>query len=375
MTGSYVLSVGAGSNQIILINEIKKLGYKCASCDLDINAPGRALSDIFLNISTHEPELIINEILKLNIKIEAVLTRSSGIPVLTVAKIAERFDLKGLSSDVAELLIDKSKFIKKMNVFGIPSPSLYDYKPNTENTDVQFPVFVKPSKTNISHAAMNMCNDLDSLNHAYIQASKVSDTNQANVEEYLFGQDLSSIDYVFDGEIIHVLTVGEISSGPPHFDGIGWYSCDKNSNEDYFVLNNFRRIKETLNIKNGFFQSAMKVDAAQGEAKVYEIHAEIGGDLVNDVFIPNITDNYNIFMNNILLSLNKRPQSCYEKIKPAVLLFKEKIKQYRLTFENLLIVSKFESETWVILFFQSYIDLQSYLEIITLQDNFSITNG
>ena len=38
MKNEYILSVGAGENQLTLLNEIKKLNYLVISCDLDLLA-------------------------------------------------------------------------------------------------------------------------------------------------------------------------------------------------------------------------------------------------------------------------------------------------------------------------------------------------
>jgi len=373
MKSDYILSIGAGNNQTILINEIKQMGYKCISCDLDPNAPGKDLSDIFLNISTHSPELIIDEILKQNLNLKAVITRSTGVPVVTTALIAEQFNLVTLSSSIAKILTNKLSFIKKMNQLDIPSPILHEYKKNTQPDQITFPVFVKPSKTNISHAAMKKCNEIEELIEACKYASKVSDNGEVNIEEYLIGQDLVSIDYVFNNEIIHLLTIGEISVGEPSFDGIGWYSCSKGGEEDKLLKNSFLKIKEKLKINHGFFQSAMKANIKLGKAKVYEIHAEIGGDLVNDIFIPSIANKYNIFSNNILLSLMQRPKSYDDEISPTILLFKDKIDEYHINYEHSLIKSEVSGKNHILLSFKNHSDLNSYLEKISSQKNFSIT--
>ena len=113
MKKSYILSLGAGLNQIELIQNIRKMNYKVISVDLNSHAPGKELSDIFLNISSHDYIKIIEEIKKLKINLVAVLTRSTGNPVLSVSKNAEEFGLKALNSNIAEILIDKNLFIDK----------------------------------------------------------------------------------------------------------------------------------------------------------------------------------------------------------------------------------------------------------------------
>lgn len=375
MKKGYILSIGAGENQIPLIEAINKMHYASISCDLNANAPGKKISEIFLNISTHKPDLIIQAILALKIEIKAVLTRSTGIPVVTTSKIAEYFGLTALSSQIAQTLINKSRFIKEMNRLNIQSPILYEYKDKMDINRIIFPVFVKPSQTNISHAAMQKCHNIHSLKKACSAASIVSDNNQINIEEYLLGTDLVSIDYVFNDEIIHILTLGEISTGEPHFDGIGWYSCEKNGKEDSLLQSKFSSIKNNLQIKNGFFQSAMKTDLAKNKASVYEIHAEIGGDLVNDIFIPSITDNYDIFINCILLSLNQKPVHCDDAIKPSVIFFKEQLKHYLIDYNHPLISTKIDNKKHIMLLFNNYLDLQTYLKDLSLNQNFSINNN
>lgn len=374
MKNKYILSVGAGENQLTLINEIKKLNYLVISCDLDSNAPGKKLSDVFLNISTHKVNLIIKELLELKIKLIGVVTRSTGEPVVTTSKIAEKFELCALSSNIAELITDKSLFIKKMNLLNVPSPKLNIINNNSNFDKIDFPVFIKPSKTNISHSSMRKCDNSFQMQNAYKKALAISENNIVNVEEYLIGYDLVSIDFVFNNEIIHIATIGEISTGEPGFDGIGWYSCQKNESFDKLVKGTFKTIKEKLCIKNGFFQSAMKVNIKRSQAKVYEIHSEIGGDFVNDIFIPGITENYNIFKNNILLSLNIRPENFENLVKPAIILFQDKINEYSLSYKSKMIDKVVSSDNYVLLFFKSYSLLKSYLKNISSQDNISINN-
>jgi hypothetical protein len=374
MKNEYILSVGAGENQLTLLNEIRKLNYLVISCDLDSNAPGKKLSDIFFNISTHNVNLIIKELLELKIKLIGVVTRSTGEPVVTTSKIAEKFGLCALSSKIAEIITDKSLFIKKMNSLNIPSPKLNIINNDLNFDKIHFPVFVKPSKTNISHSSMKKCDNNFQLQNAYKKALAISENNIVNVEEYLIGYDLVSIDFVFNGEIIHIATIGEISTGEPGFDGIGWYSCQKNESCDKLAKETFKTIKEKLRIKNGFFQSSMKVNIKTSQAKVYEIHSEIGGDFVNDIFIPNITEDYNIFKNNILLSLNIRPENFEKIVKPASMLFQDKINEYTLCYKREMIDKVVSSEKYVLLFFKSYSLLKSYLKNISSQDNISINN-
>ncbi len=366
MKDKYILSIGAGKNQCILIETINTLGYKSISCDLDPNAPGKDISDIFLNISSYDYENIINEIRKLKIELVAVLTRSTGNPVLSVSKVAETFNLKGLNSNLAKILIDKHLFISKLNELDISSPKRYTIE---DKDKIKYPVFVKPSKTNISHAGMNKCFDEEELKKAYQIASKYSENDEVNIEEYLYGYDIVSLDYVLNNEIFHLCSIGEISSGEPYFDGIGWYSCP--CFIDKMISKNISKYIKKLNINHGFLQTATKTDINSKISKIYEVHAEIGGDLVNDIFVPHIFNGYDIFKNTINLSLGNIPLKIEDKAKASILLFREKIEEYNIKYKSDLVILYIETENYVLLDFKDFQSMYKYLEIL---NNTSITN-
>jgi len=362
----YILSLGAGLNQIELIQNIKKMGYKAISCDLNPDASGKEISDIFINISSHNYVEIIEEIKKLDIKLVAVLTRSTGNPVLSVSKIAEEFGLKALSSDIAKVLTDKYKFIHKLNELEIPAPRIYSL---TEKNEISYPVFVKPSKTNRSHAGMSKCLNLSELEKSYEVAVQITENNEVNIEEYLLGYDFVCFDYIYEREIIHLATVGEVSSGEPKFDGIGFYSCPPDI--ETFISKTINKFIEKFKVDIGFIQTAAKVNFESETSKIYESHAEIGGDLVNDTFIPYISDGYNVFEQAITLFLGNKPAKIEANIKPAVILFKDKIKQYEITYEHPLVVDYVHGKDYIIVSFKDFNAMSNYLKQIK---HASITN-
>lgn len=366
---SYIMSIGAGKNQLPLINAIKAYGYKVISCDNNPDAEGKYASDIFLNISSHDDKALVDRLQQLDIELVAVLTRSTGIPVQTCAKVAQAYKLPGMNVELSQTLIHKERLMVKCNQLGIPAPQLF----TTEQLDnIPLPVFVKPAFTAVSHAAMSTCHDHEQLKTAIADASHVSVDGSVNVEEYLLGADVGSIDFVFNGEVHHVMTLGELSTGAPHFDGIGWYTPD--SSLDSIIQATFSKFHQQLNVQHGFFQTAMKYDDVQKTAKIYEIHAEIGGDLVNDVFLPYVTDGYDIFENNISLSLNQLPKPCKGVTKPAMIIFKEKINHYALSISVPESAIKVDNDQYLIIEFDSQQALSQYLTCLTQQENISITN-
>lgn len=301
-----IISLGAGVNQISLIKEIKDNGFECIAFDRNPDAPGFEFADYYEPISSYDYKKIINylennnEILSRTI---GVLTRSTGMPVLSAAKIAKHFGFKYMNVEIAELIVDKANLLTKLNKLGIPSPKVVVTQGEIPET-INFPVFVKPSKTILSHTAMKKCYGIDELKVAVEKACEVSDNGKANIEEFLVGYDIVSIDFVENGKILHVCNIGELTRGEPDFVGLGWYTAFKEA--DDVVAETMRIFVEKLKIEKGFFQTAMKVSKDFKSAKIYEVHGEIGGDLTSDVFLPQCYDGYSIFRQNINFITNNR---------------------------------------------------------------------
>jgi hypothetical protein len=318
-----IISLGAGKNQIPLIKEIKKNNYKCLAFDTDKFAKGFELADYFAPVSSHNYLEIVEYIKNNNLqeKLIGVLTRSTGKPVVSLAYIGNYFGLNALDLELAKLITDKNKLISRLNKKSIPCPKLFSLDNKGLDT-MEFPVFVKPSKTNLSHRGMGVCFSKQELLLSIEKAKQYSETKLVNVEEYLKGYDVVTIDFVVNGEIIHIATIGELTSGYPDFRGIGWYSGFSRFEKP--VKETFRRFVEKLNVKAGFFQTATKVDSNFETAKIYEIHGEIGGDFVCDYFLPKVY-NQDVFKLNIDFATGKNLKINAKNKHYAVLVFENAV--------------------------------------------------
>lgn len=313
-----IVSLGAGLNQIPLIKKIKEKNYFSLAFDLDNNAPGKKIADKFVNISSHDYKKIIDYIEKKNLEkeLKGVLTRSTGNPVLSASKIAEKFNLTYTDKFIGELITDKYKLIENLNNLNIPAPLLF------KKEQVKFPVFIKPSKTNKSHLNTKFCDNKLDFEKFYKNAKSVSENSKVNIEEYMKGYDTVSIDFVVKNEIKHICSIGELNNGKPNFKGIGWFTVFENAESK--MAETFKAFVEKLNVKNGFFQTAMKTDLKFENSKIYEIHGEIGGDFVTDSFIPKTFGNYDLFLENINFVTNKEISFPNEQ-NYCVLIFNEAI--------------------------------------------------
>lgn len=352
-----IISLGAGENQIPLIKAIKKENFDCLAFDINKDAPGKNITNYFVPMSSHDYESIIEYILKngFESKLAGVLTRSTGNPVYSASKIAERFNLVYIESNIAEIIIDKNKLLNNLNKFKVPSPKLYNFR-NVLHEKIHFPLFVKPSKTNKSHLKMSVCNNLKEVEESVKEAENVSENYIANVEEFLNGIDTVSIDFVKNGKVMHVCSIGELTTGKPNYKGIGWFTCFEKAEKP--IAKTILQFVQNLNVKNGFFQTAMKTDLKFQNSKIYEIHGEIGGDFVSDGFIPKAFGNYDLFKENIKFSIGN-DINLPKTLEYCVLLFKEAInfeelKKFHISFveEKGFYFGKFENENSIVEFLE-----------------------
>jgi len=358
----YIVSIGAGNSQVQLIHSIKKSGYGVIACDQNPKAEGFRYANIIINQSTYDAEAIYKELRLLKKEeIVGILVASTGVPVVTAAILAERLGLPFLDIKNAQIMTDKHLFISMLNQLNIASPKLMDAN-NLDLNLIEFPVFVKPSKTVYSHANMRKCHNKEALLAAIEDAKKISENGHVNIEEFLNGIDLVSIDYVFNGKVIHVAVIGELNIGEPTFEGLGWYGPVIEAPAD-IAKKTSGHMLSTLNVGHGFFQTAMKYNPITQVAKIYETHAEIGGDRVNDTLLPTIFDSYSIYLEMIRLATGAQPNIPNRDSSNICIIFKEILNKYN-NINTAETINSFDKhdEQLIIREFKQYSDMIQYVK-------------
>ena len=111
----YIISVGAGINQLPLIETLSNKGYKVIGFDRDKNAPGKEICFLFNSISTWSSKEAIAWLEKMNIHFEAVGCLSCSKAVITYHEIANHFKLPGrMNVSSIKLTQNKREFRKKL---------------------------------------------------------------------------------------------------------------------------------------------------------------------------------------------------------------------------------------------------------------------
>ncbi len=105
----YFISLGAGANQIPLIQAARKLGFQVIGVDRDLGAPGVELCDLTIqeSITNFRKIKFQLDLLMLDAQIAGIFSASYGAALLTWSYLAEQLGCIGPSRSLMERLLDK----------------------------------------------------------------------------------------------------------------------------------------------------------------------------------------------------------------------------------------------------------------------------
>lgn len=239
-----VLVLAGGFPQIALIQELKKRKMRVLLADYNFNPVAKKYADEFYQIST----LDVNAIKKLAIekKVDFLITACTDQALLTVAKVSEELGLPCYIDYETALKVTNKLYMKKIfQAAGIPTAK-YFITEDVEEVEVgnmQFPLVVKPVDCNSSKGVKKVYNQKE-LEKAFSEATQLSRTKKAVVEEYINGREIS-VDVQVENGIAKVLSMS--------------YS-DKIAADDKFII--FRAqypIRESEVIKNRICDIAQQI--------------------------------------------------------------------------------------------------------------------
>ena len=141
-----ILILGAGSEQLPAIIQSKKMGMYVIAIDKNKNAPGKKLVDKFVNnsITDFKKNLKVAK----DFKASSVITLCSDVAVPVVAKICEKLNIRGHSTQLAELatnkILMKKRFIERKIL--TPDFTVVEKKKNILSfvKNKKFPFVLKP---------------------------------------------------------------------------------------------------------------------------------------------------------------------------------------------------------------------------------------
>jgi biotin carboxylase len=200
-----LMIVGAGIETIPGIIRAQELGFSVVSSDGEVNAPGRKISDFFINASTYDPDDTVKKAIKFNkttCSISGVMCLGSDVPH-TVASVAERLGLPGISLKSAYTSIDKAAM---KDCFSASQISVPPYKLLSSNshdlenfvTNYDSPWVLKPVDSRGARGVSRICSK-DELLIGFRNAVKNSPSKRVLIEQFIEGTQISTESIVIDG--------------------------------------------------------------------------------------------------------------------------------------------------------------------------------
>lgn len=271
--------IGANEYQNRLVQRAKKNGIETHVFAWEEGAVAKETADFFYPISITNKDEILNIVKEL--KIDGICSIASDLAMPTVNYIAEHLNLVGNSIECTILTTNKYEMRNKLKEFNLPIPE-YQLINNITEIDfnkLRYPLIVKPIDRSGSRGIYEVLND-EELKDAIRKSKEVSFTNVILVEEYIEGNEYSIEAISQNGKHNILQITKKYTSGAPNFIESAHLSpapIDFKLKREIIMI--IEKALEILKVRNGASHSEIKV-TSQGEIKIIEIAARMGGDFI-----------------------------------------------------------------------------------------------
>lgn len=219
MTRRTVMIVGGGLLQVPAIRIAREMRLHTIVTDYNPNAPGLALADIPVVMSTKDIEGTVRVGKEHRGRIHGVLTVGTDAS-MTVAAVAHALDLTGIHFEAAEAATHKVKMRRTLRAAGVPVPDfrgVWDLEEAREaSAEIGFPVVFKPVD-NMGARGVVKVDASSGVEAAFRAAKSCSTSGEVIVEGFMEGPELSIDCLVHGGEILCWGIADRHIGYPPHF--------------------------------------------------------------------------------------------------------------------------------------------------------------
>ena len=274
--------IGASYLQRPLAEKAREMGLRTICFAWAEGAICADLVDVFYPISIVEKEQILEICIKE--QIDGICTIASDVAAPTVAFVAEKMGLVGNSYEASLKANNKWLMRQSFSSAGVVCPQFICVK--GEICDIAFvqssmslPLIVKPSDRSGS-LAVNKITDWAQLPSAIQEAQSASFKNEAMVEEFIEGREISVEFISYQGKHYPLQITDKVTTGAPHFVELEHHQPSTLSDAMYTnVYGITERALRALGITNGASHAEYKI-TDDGRVYIIEIGARMGGDFI-----------------------------------------------------------------------------------------------
>lgn len=289
MNQKKLMILGASQLQLPAIIRAKEMGLYVIVIDKDKNAVGANYANEFYEISTIDIEKIINKAEEL--KIDGIMTLATDMPMRSVAAVANKLNLIGITKDTALKATDKALMRDCLKKNNVPVPhffkvnSLKEY--NKAVSKIKNKFIVKPTDSSGSRGVflIDDINDKKSIEDAFEYSKKHTKSGELLVEEFMEGPEVSVETLSVEGNVHIIAITDKFTTGAPRFIEMG-HSQPSILSED--IQNKVKVIAidavNALGIKYGAAHTEIII--TNDGPKIVEIGARLGGDYITTHLTP-----------------------------------------------------------------------------------------
>ena len=271
--------IGGSYLQLPAVLKAKALGYEVHCFAWKDGAVCEEYADFFYPISIKEKEGILKECQRIGI--DGITTISSDLAVLTVNYVASAMGLIGNPDEYSEVTTNKYLMRTCFSKHGIPSPQ-YTVVANNDSYSIRgfrFPLIVKPTDRSGSRGVEKVLDPLQ-LNEAIARAQKKSFSDEAIIEEFVTGREISVEGISYEGHHYILQITDKVTTDAPYFVELAHHQP---SNLPQDIQEKVKTIVlkalNALHIRYGASHSELKI-TEDGDIRVIEIGARMGGDFI-----------------------------------------------------------------------------------------------
>jgi biotin carboxylase len=283
-----ILIIGAGILQVPAFIEAKKMGYRVATFDQDVNAPGFVIADEAYQISTLDIEVATAK--ACDIKPDGVMTLASDMPLRTVANIAQRLGLHSISIETAEVATNKLMMRERLQQHNVPIPVFYkvsnfeEFRNVVKNFKTE-KIIVKPAD-NSGSRGVQLC-DVSKMieKETYDYSVEFSRNGMLVVEEYMNGPEVSVETYSINGMVEVIAITDKVTTGAPYFVEMGH---SQPTILDLDIQEQISKVAVDAVLALGILDgpSHVEIIVTENGPKIVELGARLGGDNISTSLVP-----------------------------------------------------------------------------------------
>lgn len=203
-----LLIIGGGPDQVPAFERAHALGIKTIAVDYNPTAPAFEIADHHFIVSTRD----INGVLKIAEEIQktfgldGVMTIGAEVSP-TVAAVASKFKLPGVTPHVAHLTTNKCERAKVFESAGVPFPKYHVLEEGNIKHNLSYPLVIKPSDNSASRGVKIIDNQKE-LKSALPDSISLSNDKRVILEEFIPGDQISIEGVVINGKL-HVTAIAD----------------------------------------------------------------------------------------------------------------------------------------------------------------------